>query len=60
MSQDTYFSLENADKAIKPLYEEYPYLRKIMNDYKLAISNNGFEALDIPFGKSENKEKVKH
>lgn len=60
MSQDTYFSLENADKAIKPLYEEYPYLRKIMNDYKLTISNNGFEALDIPFGKSENKEKVKH
>lgn len=59
MSQDTYFSLENAAKAIEPLYQEYPYLRKIMKDYKLAISNNGFEALDIPFGKQENKEKVK-
>lgn len=57
---DTYFSLEDADRVIEPLYQEYPYLRKTMNDYKLAISNNGFDTLDIPFGKKENKEKVKH
>ena len=37
--RETYFKLSDAVDMVSPLYQEYPYLKKMMDKVKLAISD---------------------
>lgn len=55
LGEDTYFSLRDALNAVKPLYQDYPYLEEAMYNMKLAFADERDNASEVSTGKVKSK-----